>query len=183
MFIIEKPLQALIIALGVLLFFKILFFIANFLENLGGGKSKSKSAEKKEVKKEEIKTQKIEDSTAKNIASAKEVSNEKKDTKSSSKGTLDNYLYDRFVVEPTKEDKIFCENKINDAFLTQNDVDAIKQKKVKIRVTPVDVELEKSKRIEEILSTAETRQKLLDEFSSMSKEMKLMMLENIIKRM
>lgn len=176
MFIVEHPVFSMIVALAVLAFFKILFWIGDFLSNLGNSKKSSpaKKEDKKEEKKEDKAPAKTDNVTEKEIPKVNNAT--KADTSS-------NYLYDRFVVTPTNDDKNNCYQKINDAFIEVKQADAIKNNKVKIKVEPANLEIEKNKRIQEILSNAESRQKLLDEFSAMPKEMKIMMIENLIKKM
>lgn len=174
MFIIEHPLKALFIALGALIFFKVLFAIANFLENLGGKKkSEPKKETKKEPAKEEVKpvTKETSDSS-KNSAVATTI-----------KSNYDNYLYDRFVVTPTIEDLQKNDAKISEVFLRDKEAKEIKDKKLDIHVEPLDVEKRKSARVYEILQKYESKDKLLDDFESMPREMKLLILENIMKNM
>lgn len=169
-FIIEQPLIALIIALGVLIFFKLLFRISNYLEKLSA--SKKKSDAKKDVKAEEkaVTTQSTKDEKSKTDTSVK-----------SSNG--DNYLYDRFVVTPTRDDSYRNEDSICNAFLEDKEAKDIREKKLDIHVEPLDVEKEKSKKVREILLKYEDKDKLLEDFSNMPREMKLLILENIMKRM
>lgn len=178
MLTVDHPVRAIIVVLGVIAFFKIIFWLGDFLTNLGNSKKSSAPAKKEEKKEEKppVKTEKpIEkETTSKSISSAN--SNVKSDTNN-------NYLYDRFVINPTKDDKNNCYQKINDAFLENNVAEAIKNNKVKIKVEPADLNAEKNKRIQEILNNAESRQKLIEEFSAMPKEMKLLMIENLLKKM
>lgn len=175
-FIVEHPLIALIITLGVLIFFKLLFAISNFLENLGNSKKSNAPKESKtDTKKEEKATSKITEENPKEekikpICSVKTSS-------------ADNYLYDRFVVSPTKDDSRRNEDKICNAFLEDNEAKNIRDKKLDIRVEPLDIEKEKSKKVKEILLKYEDKEKLLDDFSNMPREMKLLILENIMKNM
>lgn len=175
MFLVEHPLTALIISLGILMFFKSLFALSNILEKMNANKKKSKD-NKKEEKSESVKT------------ASDEKQQEKVEAKTSSSGGQKNsgetnYLYDRFVVSPTIDDPKTCADKISDAFLSPADAKNIKDKKVDIRVEPVDLQKEKSSRVYEILQKYEDKQKLIEEFSSMPKEMKILLIENIISKL
>lgn len=176
MFIIEHPVTALIIALGVLLAFKIIFAISNALEKFLSSKKKTAPA-KADKKPTEEKKEPIKNSEEK----SKET--QEKGVSSTPKATTsnDNYLYDRFVVSPTRDDETKSCDKICNAFLEDKEADNIKNKKLEIKVEPI--EEEKSKRIYEILSRYEDKDKLLDDFSNMPREMKLLILENILKKM
>ena len=175
MFLVEHPLIALIISLAILVFFKILFGLSNFLEKLDFSKKKSKD-NKKEEKIDSAKT-KSEEKPQEKVESKTTASGNQKSIDSS------NYLYDRFVVTPTNDDPKTCVDKISDAFLTPKDEKSIKDKKVEIHVEPVDLQKEKSSRVYEILQKYEDKQKLIEEFSNMPKEMKILLIENIINKM
>lgn len=101
-------------------------------------------------------------------------------------GFQNNYLYDRFVDRPTSEDYI-QPTKISQAFMTDNELNAVKNSDVKIRVNDNSMESDKSKlynRINQMTaSNLETREKLLKEFEGLSKEMKLLLIDNIIQKM
>lgn len=172
MFILENPVVALIIALGVLAFFKILFYLLNYLEKTKV-KSKSEKKEQPQASSDEKK-----DTNEKNNEK-----NSDKSVSSSIKSSGDNYLYDRFVTSPTTDDLCANKNKISTSFLADDEAKEIIEKKVDIKVEAVDIEKKKSQRIYEILNKYEDRDKLLDDFNSMPREMKLLILENIIKKM
>lgn len=101
-------------------------------------------------------------------------------------GYQNNYLYDRFVDRPSSEDHI-QERKISDAFMSENELNAVKNKDIKIRVNDSSLESDKSKlysRINQMTSSnLETRERLLKEFEGLSKEMKLLLIDNIIQKM
>ncbi len=174
MFILEHPLKALFIALGALIFFKVLFAVANYLENLGG---KKKPEPKKETKKEPAKEE------AKPAPKEPAEPPKNNTVTTTIKSNYDNYLYDRFVVSPTGEDLQKNDAKISEAFLRDKEAKEIKDKKLDIHVEPLDVEKRKSARVYEILQKYENKDKLLDDFESMPREMKLLILENIMKNM
>ena len=98
-----------------------------------------------------------------------------------------NYLYDRFVDNPTADDRIECDNRRRDIFLSDEENESIKNKKVEIKVKPVETLSEKEilyKKIEEMTNeNAVNREKLLEEFESLPKNTKLMLIENIIQKM
>lgn len=170
MFIVEHPVTALIIALLVLLSLKIIFGLSNLIEK---HKSKSKSDKKEEVKKEDNK-------------SSDESKTKTEGKSSESKGTYgnENYLYDRFVISPTNDDSNRNCDKICNAFLNEKEANDIRDKKLDIHVEPLDIEKQKTKKVYEILQKYDDdKEKLLDDFSNMPREMKLLILENIMKNM
>ncbi len=101
-------------------------------------------------------------------------------------GYQNNYLYDRFVDRPTSEDYI-QDKKISDAFISENEVNAVKNNNIKIQVNDSSLGTDKSKlysRINQMTSSnLETRERLLKEFEGLSKEMKLLLIDNIIQKM
>ncbi|MDY5676619.1 MAG: hypothetical protein SPK63_02380 [Eubacteriales bacterium] len=173
MIILEHPLMSLIIALLVLIFFLVLFKILNYLDKV---KEKSKPKEKKSDTKVESSEKSSSEKSDSSVKDAGSSSNSLAQDKSKVSGDT-NYLYDRFVVSPTIDDKQVIDANICSAFLDIKKADEIKNKKLDIHVEPV-VNLDK----EEIQKNNE-KQKLLNEISNMSKEMKLLMLEDILKRM
>jgi len=99
----------------------------------------------------------------------------------------DNYLHDRFAVTPTREDYV-QEKRISDSFMSDDELDSIRNRDVKIRVNDVDSNIGTKeslhRRISQMTShNKETREKLLDEFEGLSREMKLLIIENIIQKM
>ena len=101
-------------------------------------------------------------------------------------GYQNNYLYDRFVDRPTSEDHI-QERKISEAFMSENELNAVKNRDIKIQVNDSSLNGDKSKlysRINQMTSSnLETRERLLKEFEGLSKEMKLLLIDNIIQKM
>lgn len=101
-------------------------------------------------------------------------------------GYQNNYLYDRFVDRPTRDDYV-QDNKISDVFISENELNAAKNKDIKIHVNDGSLESDKSKlysRINQMTSSnLETRERLLKEFEGLSKEMKLLLIDNIIQKM
>lgn len=175
MLLLENPLTFLYIALGLLAFFLILFKLLNKLEEL---KSKKKSSDSKKTN-----DAKKSDETPKEEKSEKVLEDLPGDDKN-------NYLYDRFVVNPTNDDNIEIKT-ISDTFITEKDLNTIKNSKVYIKVSPVQkvncgchISTTTHQKIENIISENKSaRSKLLKEFDGLSKEMKLLLIENIMKKM
>ena len=99
---------------------------------------------------------------------------------------VDNYLYDRFVVSPTKEDFV-NDSKISDAFLSTDELKSIRERNHKIQVKKEADNLEKNKlysKIQEMTSkNNETKERMLKEFEELPKEIKLMLIDSIIEKM
>lgn len=174
MFIVEHPVLALVITLGILIVLKTLFALSNYIEKVLASKKPTAKKEDKPVE-----TKPVSDNTPKE-------SNEKavpKNNTAKTGGNCDNYLYDRFVVAPTRDDQTRSHDKICNAFLEDKEAVDIKNKKLDIKVEPLDLEQEKSQRVHEILMKYENKDKLLDDFENMPREMKLLILENIIRKM
>ena len=167
MLIMENPLLMLFIALGILIFFLTLFKFLNMLESI---KAKpSKKTAKAEPKKEE-----------KPIEEKKEpAKDEEFDYKN-----ITNYLYDRFVTNPSRDDE-YIEKNISESFLNDKEYSDIRNKKVDIRVEPV-VDSSKDmlyQKIQELTNNnRQEKEKLLDEFNGLSREMKLLLIENIMQK-
>ena len=98
---------------------------------------------------------------------------------------MTNYLYDRFVTNPTTDDAIYYRDNISQSFLSDEKYTEIRDKKVKIDVNPVErtccggnkihrkiAELTNNNRLE--------KERMLEEFDHLSKEMKLLLIENIM---
>lgn len=174
MLLLEYPLTCLYIALGLLAFFLILFKLANKLEEMVG---KSKPKEKKEDKKEPLKEKEVTKDSEQKSKVLEDLPGDDKN----------NYLYDRFVVNPTIEDNIKVKS-ISDTFITERDLKEIKEKKTYIRVSPVQkiscgccVPDEEKSTLENVIKeNKSSKSKLLKEFNSLSKEMKILLIENIL---
>lgn len=177
--------------------FAIIFLckVGNFLSSLPVKEVKKKSSKSekiKEVKKENKETVKVVDSATNNSA------NSSVNTSANVSNTpiiiqqvpndnyQNNYLYDRFVERPTKEDYV-KENKISQAFMSEKEFDSVRNNDIKIRVKDNEFQSEKNKlynRISQMTSSnLETRERLLKEFEGLSKEMKLLLIDNIIQKM
>lgn len=176
MLLLEYPLTFLFITLGILAFFLLLFKITNYLEEK---KAKSPPKDKKEKEKDTKSS-----SSSDNKLEEKETIIE--DLPGDDKN---NYLYDRFVENPTKEDNIQIKS-ISDTFITEKDLDVIKNSKVYIKVSPVQkincgchISNSTHEKIESIINeNRSARSKLLQEFDGLSREMKLLLIENIMKK-
>ena len=111
--IIENPLQSLIYTLLFLIFLLCFFKVVEFL---GKTSKKSKDEKKEEPSKKDEKKETVE-----NLSTPFSDSN---------------YLYDRFVINPTIEDNI--KTKSNNAFLEEDDYKKIKDRKIEIKVRDVE---------------------------------------------
>lgn len=179
MLIIENPLKCLFIALGILAFFLALFKLSDYLEN-----------KKAKPKKEKAKSEKnnIADTKAKEESSS--TKNEVKPLEDLPGDDKNNYLYDRFVVNPSCEDHIHIKS-ISDTFITEKDLENIRNAKTHIHIAPVKklncthhLSNETQEKISQIIDeNRSARNKLLQEFEGLSKEMKLLLIENIMKKM
>lgn len=157
--IIENPLQTLVYTLLFLILILIFFKVAEFLGKL---QKKNKETKKEVAKKDDI-TQK----------------EEKEPTPFSDT----NYLYDRFVINPTIEDNI--EKNKSKTFLDEEDYQNIRNRKIEIKVKEVeDLEVKNNAlhtKIQQMTNeNRETKERLLSEYESLSREMKLLLIENIM---
>lgn len=102
-------------------------------------------------------------------------------------GYNNNYLYDRFVDHPSNIDSV-KDNKISEAFMSDSEYETARSN-VNIKVNNVENINSSSKaglysRIQQMTSSnLESREKLLKEFEGLSKEMKLLIIDNIIQKM
>jgi len=178
--------------------------IGTFFESLPVREKKTKKSNVKEIKKEE----KVVVNNTKEVVVDKEVHKVESNTSSScsnggccplanagvpiiiqqsnnDNNTQSNYLYDRFVDRPSNEDNIETKQ-ISESFMSENEYNTIINSQVNIKVNDNSYS-EKSKlynRINQMTSNnAETREKLLQEFEGLSKEMKLLLIDNIIRKM
>jgi len=191
MYLIEHPLTCLYFALAILVFFLILFKISNLLEEYLAKKpakepkkkeSKEKPSSAKESKEKEVKKEPVEE---KKSTEEKAESKVLEDLPGDDKH---NYLYDRFVLNPTADDNIEIKS-ISDAFITEKDLKDIRNAKTYIRVSPVQklncgchISCGAQEKIEDIINENKSaRSKLLKEFDGLSKEMKLLIIENMMK--
>ena len=173
MIILENPVISLIIALSVLAFVLLFFKVINSLES-----TKPKAKNDSKDKKSESKNDSIDKSADSKKSEEQNTSSKDFDKSKSTKSDNSNYLYERFVVSPTDDDKTMLDSNICSAFLNSKQEKDIHDKKVDIHVSPV-VDINDSN-----LSTTDIeKQKLIKEFEGMSKEMKLLILENILKKM
>lgn len=170
MAIVEHPLRYLIIALFVLMGTFIFFKISDFLRN-------KKEKKKKETKPVEKKEEKVVDNKKTDEVVAKSDESEKSQSINTTSNGY-NYLHDRFVVNPTNDDYV-NKSEHNDIFLTNDEYDKIRNEKIKIRVKE-DCSL--GNKVNAIIKGDNSeKERLLGEFNNLSKEMKLLIIENILK--
>ncbi len=186
--IIEHPMFCILSAVGMLIFFLVLFKIGNWLEKVDwSGQSKSKESSKKETTIKEVKEKVASSDTSKIVGDIKEKSSDDKESKSnaesSKNGPLNNYLYDRYVETPCREDHFPYSSKANDAFLTDGEIDAIQKRKIKIRVKENEEKSNNAvyKKLQEAsVKEEKDREKILAEFNQLPRSMKLMIIQNIL---
>lgn len=169
--------------------FLVLFRLNNWVDD-------RKVSDKKKPSKNDNTIKKIDkvDSSASNIVTLKpEI--EKNDSKPSIDGEsvistpYTNYLHDRFVTSPTKEDDVYFNPNISSAFLSEDEIEKIRNTKVRIRVKEDDKGNQDNpkevlyNKIEKMTNeNVATKEKILKEFESLSREMKLLLIENIMQR-
>ncbi len=98
-----------------------------------------------------------------------------------------NYLYDRFVDRPTNDDCV-PDRRISEVFISENESEKLKNSNSQINtISDSQSSDDKSKlysRINQMTSNnMEKRERLLKEFEGLSKEMKLLLIDNIIQKM
>ena len=114
---------------------------------------------------------------------AKKDDSKASDEKTATPFSDSNYLYDRFVSNPTSEDNI---KKITKkAFLEEEDYNNIKNRKIEIKVRDVeDLDVKNNalhSKIQQMTNeNRETKERLLSEYENLSREMKLLLIENIM---
>ena len=171
MFILDNPLMYFIFSLVLLALLMIFFKILNYLET----KPKTKPKEKKfNEKTSKIKEEKQED--------VKEEKQEEIITNKDIVYSGENYLYDRFVTNPTEDDCVNTNLYSNNPFITEEEYTEIRNKKVKIQVKELKNEELSSKLDRAINHNSKEKEKLLNEFNNLSKQMKLLLIENIINK-
>ena len=183
MAIVEHPLSFLIIALflllGMLIFFKLVDFLFANAEKKKK-KKESKSTEKKDSKPTEKKEEKVVENKKieekPNESQPTQTVESKQGVNTTSNGY--NYLHDRFVDNPTTDD-VVCNNENYSMFLSNEEYDRIRNEKIEIRVKE-DGSL--NGKIDTIIKGSNSeKERLLGEFNNLSKEMKLLIIENILK--
>lgn len=177
MFVIQKPIHLILILFLILIGLLLLFKLGNFLENLGfNSKPKKEEPKKASSSATDNKVAKV-DEKLETVKKTVEISESQTPTT--------NYLYDRFVTNPTVDDEVQQKGNIPN-YITQESADEIKNAKVKIDVTPIKEPLTLEsytmhKVLENNVKSLEQKEKLLAEFDSMPKSMKLLLIENIMK--
>ena len=198
---IDNFIELLLVVLFILALFLTLFKIGNWLEERPVKEPKKKKEKvKKEVVKEVLKEVK-EGSADINISSKSKSSGDITVESSASSyggsgasGTVEyypsqNYLYDRFVLSPTSDDNV--QIKQNTSFIDEDEANRLRDEKLKIKVNDVvDIsskDLKKNSlysRISEMANeNLQVKEKLLDEFEQLPREMKLLLISNIIQKM
>lgn len=176
-----NPLRILIPIWLVLILLLLLFKFNNWVDSRPAKKKEDKP--KKDKKEETIK--KIDEKSSDALAVTKEKEPEKVEAKKEEIVVNTNYLYDRFVENPSGEDCV--EDKKNDLFLSTEESEEIKNKKIEIKVKPVESLSQKEalyRKIEEMTNkNVDEREKLLEEFEALPRNTKLMLIENIIQKM
>lgn len=205
---IDNPIELLIYVLIVLAILMLLFKFQNWLDArpVKEKKKKEKKVKAKEVKidekkelnivdkdgiiqedKDKVYNEASADTHKDSVVSGDSVGDQSKNRNNSN---FSNYLYDRFVTTPTIEDRI-TDNKDFQGFLTDEEASDIKNRNIKINVNQVD-EIPNAKegkndlykKIEQMASeNLEAKEKMLQEFESLPKSMKLLLIENIIQKM
>ncbi|MBQ7351897.1 MAG: hypothetical protein IJW59_03425 [Clostridia bacterium] len=196
---ISNPYQLLIYVLIGLAFLMIIFKFGNWLEAWEPKAKEKKSNKKKKEKAESVKEEKPKEEPKKETDSPKE---EKKDEKATKEKVVakdikiiapqsySNYLYDRFVDSPSQEDNRE-KTVISSAFISDNDHKAISDREINIRVKEVeDISVANPdkeqlyKKIQEMANeNIENKERLLSQFESLPREMKLLLIENIMNKM
>ena len=172
MAIVEHPLRFLILALFLLIGLLIFFKVSDFLRNLSEKNKKKK--ESKPVEKKEEKSTEVKKSEEPVKQSVEKIAPEHINTTSNGY----NYLHDRFVENPTVDD-IVCQSEHSSVFLTDDEYNKIRTEKIEIKVKE-DGSLN-GKIDAMIKGNNSEKERLLSEFNNLSKEMKLLIIENILK--
>ena len=182
---IDTIYEILLFSLFALALFLLMFRFMSWFERL---KPKEKKVKEKKVKSQEtIKAITVEEE----LDSSKLVNNDKIKEDSQKvivvdKKEVGNYLYDRFVESPSKEDSPQVKKTFNN-FLTDEEFKNIRDNKVEIHVKQVETLSGDSRRnylynrIEEMATqNIDRKEKLLQEFDKLPREIKLMLIENIM---
>ena len=182
MLIIDNPLVMLIIALIIMISLLIFFKIVNFCESIKV-KSKPKSDKKDAVSKSE----KVVASKEDNANKIKVDESEKSEDIPYDSNSMTNYLYDRFVIDPTNDDPTKYRSNISESFISEEKYSEIRNKKVCINVEPVGYSNYQRSRIYDKINeltnnNRQEKERLLAEFQGLSKEMKLLLIENIMQK-
>ena len=163
--IMENPLKYLIILLIILAILLLFFKVVDYINSKNPSTSKKEKEPEKVEKKEEIVPDKEESSVV----------------------DSSNYLFDRFVLSPSKEDNLIDDN--NQIFLSDKDYEDIKNRQIDIMVQEDDYlsgnndKQSLYNKIEKMANeNIEHKEKLLKEYEGLSREMKLLLIENIMSK-
>lgn len=188
---IDTIYELLIFSVMVLAILLLMFKFRGWFESYKPKEKKNKV--KKEVVKETIKkVSEVELKDSSKICQDVTIQNENVDKNNNSKqpkvsSSHDNYLYDRFVLTPTAEDS--PKNKKNfEGFLTDNEFYNIRDRKVDIHVNKVEESVGYKdalyNRISQMANeNIERKEKLLNDFDKLPREIKLILIENIMQNM
>lgn len=194
---IDNFIELFLVVLFILALFLVLFKFGNWMEERPVKEPKKK---KEKVKKEIVKEIKESSADISITSKSKDSVDIKVDSSAASSSVASvssnveyypsqNYLYDRFVITPTSDDNV--QTKKNTSFIDEDEANRLRDEKLKIKVNDVvDIsskDLKKNSlysRISEMANeNLQTKEKLLEEFEQLPKEMKLLLISNIIQKM
>lgn len=194
---IDNFIELFLVVLFILALFLVLFKFGNWMEERPVKEPKKK---KEKVKKEIVKEIKESSADISITSKSKDSVDIKVDSSAASSSAASvssnveyypsqNYLYDRFVISPTSDDNV--QTKKNTSFIDEDEANRLRDEKLKIKVNDVvDIsskDLKKNSlysRISEMASeNLQTKEKLLEEFEQLPREMKLLLISNIIQKM
>ena len=194
---IDNFIELFLVVLFILALFLVLFKFGNWMEERPVKEPKKK---KEKVKKEVVKEVKESSADISITSKSKDSVDIKVDSSAASSSAASvssnveyypsqNYLYDRFVITPTSDDNV--QTKKNTSFIDEDEAKRLRDEKLKIKVNDVvDIsskDLKKNSlysRISEMANeNLQTKEKLLEEFEQLPREMKLLLISNIIQKM
>lgn len=194
---IDNFIELFLVVLFILALFLVLFKFGNWMEERPVKEPKKK---KEKVKKEVVKEVKESSADISITSKSKDSVDIKVDSSAASSSAASvysnveyypsqNYLYDRFVITPTSDDNV--QTKKNTSFIDEDEANRLRDEKLKIKVNDVvDIsskDLKKNSlysRISEMANeNLQTKEKLLEEFEQLPREMKLLLISNIIQKM
>lgn len=198
---IDNFIELFLVVLFILALFLVLFKFGNWMEERPVKEPKKKKEKvKKEVVKEVLKEVKESSADISITSKSKDGVDIKVDSSAASSSTASvssnveyypsqNYLYDRFVISPTSDDNV--QTKKNTSFMDEDEANRLRDEKLKIKVNDVEnissKDLKKNSlysRISEMANeNLQTKEKLLEEFEQLPREMKLLLISNIIQKM
>lgn len=171
----------LIIVLSIIVFLLVVIKLSQIFEKFLTKEKKSKNKQPEQQEKKEV----VENKKSEDTTNEKQEHSENNAVVDNKPKVYSNYLYDRFVDNPTNADNV-VDKKISEAFLSENEHHAIRDREIKIKVKETSQELnnELYKKIQAMANeNHEVKNKLLNEFESLPREMKLLLIENIMQKM